>query len=455
MRQILSNDWGVAQTERLVKQRLAIANLYSPLLTAYRKDDIGADTLRSLTLATKRQQKSWWALFTSDDEHAPQGRNLKAWLFGGRDIPVSNALFDVEAYGGNIVSDLFGEERYFDDAAQFWTLQNTAIAEAKERYLAEGWVDVIVGDIGAYWHSWEYCAATKAKGGRVYFSVSNDGEVTFREGFITDKEAQKCEKANANGGADTDTKPLRPELTKAMQNYLDLHRHACVREKLLSKPEIALRLAVAQIIASSTLWSVTADPQKANADSIKASLSTNQADLRFAEERATIAALLDVSIEDDANLVPAKGEWSHSFCAYAIFGKLCKVDDEVVMRILTFVVAETLTCGSGFVEGLGVKLSVDTSEDWKPDETFLDLLRDKEAINACLKDVAGKNTADAHIASTAKVQKKIIADCLDGTRANAKRDWQPRYAAFPMKTYTKRVAIDAIERQNAVKKHFA
>ena len=133
----IASHFGV--TERLVKQRLAIANLYTPLLTAYRKDDIGADTLRFLTLATMRQQKAWWALFTSEDKHAPQGRNLKEWLFGGNDIPVSNALFDVDAYGGNIVSDLFGEERYFDDAAQFWTLQNTAIAEAKERYLAEGW----------------------------------------------------------------------------------------------------------------------------------------------------------------------------------------------------------------------------------------------------------------------------------------------------------------------------
>ena len=41
---------------------------------------------------------------------------------------------------------------------------------------------------------------------------------------------------------------LKPELTKAMQNYLDLHRHAAVRTELLGHQGIALRLAVAQII---------------------------------------------------------------------------------------------------------------------------------------------------------------------------------------------------------------
>ncbi|MEL6502816.1 MAG: ParB/RepB/Spo0J family partition protein [Pseudomonadota bacterium] len=449
----IAGHFGV--TERLVKQRLAIANLYQPILTAYRKDEIGADTVRSLTLATKRQQKAWWALFTNDDEYAPQGRSLKAWLFGGSDIPVSNALFDIEVYGGNIISDLFGEERYFDDAAQFWTLQNQAIAEAKERYLANGWGDVIIGDAGEYWQSWNYVKAAKKDGGRVYVSVASDGEVTFREGYITDTEARKASRNENAADGGTETVSQKPELTKAMQNYLSLHRHAIVRERLLAHPDLAQRLALAQMIAGSDLWQVHADPQKADKDSITASLATNKAQSRFADERAEIAKLLDIAIDDGQSIVPNPREFGRSHCAYALFAKLCTLDDAVVTRLFTFVIAETIPSTSAFVEGLGTTLAVDVKDDWSPDDTFFDLFRDKEAINACVKEAAGKASADAHVSSTARVQQDVIRGCLDGTRETGNADWQPRYMSFPMKAYTKRGGIDAIERFGAVKQHFA
>ncbi|MFD0917243.1 ParB/RepB/Spo0J family partition protein [Pseudahrensia aquimaris] len=443
-------------TERLVKQRLAIANLYQPILTAYRKDDIGADTIRALTLATKRQQKAWWQLFISEDDYAPRGRALKAWLFGGADIPVANALFDVDGYGGNIISDLFGKERYFDDAIQFWALQNTAVAEARDRYLDDGWSEVVLFEVGEHWSSWEYSKITKSKGGKVYVTIAHDGEVTFHEGYLTSKEAAKREKARVDGGeAEVEPTPSRPELTKAMQNYLDLHRHAVVREKLLSQTDIALRVGLAQMIAGSSLWDIRAEKQKANTEAIQESVASNKAETRFAEERWEIVELLGLKLDDALTLVPTQRSWADGLCPYAIFAKLREFDNETVMRIYTFVVAETLPSGDALVEGLGGLLSVDMAENWSPEEAFFDLLRDKEAINACVKEAAGKATADAHVSSTAKVQKKIIRDCLDGTRSNGNNDWHPRYMTVPMKGYTKRGGIEAIERFSVVKKHFA
>ncbi|MEM9146197.1 MAG: hypothetical protein AAGC57_08355 [Pseudomonadota bacterium] len=127
------------------------------------------------------------------------------------------------------------------------------------------------------------------------------------------------------------------------------------------------------------------------------------------------------------------------------------LDDETVLRILAFVTAETLACGSAMVEALGVRLGTDMAKHWSPDETFLDLLRDKEAINAMLREVAGKRVADANATATAKVQKGIVRDCLDGTRKGGKSDWQPRYMAFPMRAYTKRGGLRAVEGWTAVK----
>ncbi len=53
-----------------------------------------------------------------------------------------------------------------------------------------------------------------------------------------------------------------------------------------------------------------------------------------------------------------------------------------------------------------------------------------------LREVAGDMSADAHKASTAKVQKKIIADCLKGEGRPRVEGWLPRYMAFPARGYT-------------------
>jgi len=437
-------------TERLVTQRLAIANLISPILTAYRKDEIQPTTIRILTMATKRQQKDWLALFNSDDEYAPEGYQLKNWLFGGANIPTENALFDLADYGGGIVADLFGEEQYFDDITKFWELQNTVIAKAKDAYLAEGWQDVVVLDIGDYFASYEYVDTAKEDGGKVYVRVSNDGEVTFYEGQLSRKESQAKLKTE-NGEVITTPKP---ELTKAMQNYLGLHRHSAVRAELLNHIGIALRLGVAQMIAGSELWSIHADPQKANSDAIRDTIDGNKTENAFSKQRKTVLELLGLEGNAKNTLVARKSDWLKSHDLHAIFAKLISMSDDEVMTIQTFVVAETLPSGSAMVEVLGDMLNVDMTQSWTPDQTFFDLLRDKPAINAMLKQVAGKITADAHISSTAKVQKKIIQDCLNGTRKGAKQDWQPNYMTFPMADYTKRGGIEAMVGWNAVKTNY-
>lgn len=447
----IANQFGV--TERLVKQRLAIANLLPPLLTLYRKQKIGADTVRILTLATKKQQKAWLTLYRSGEEYAPEGYRLKQWLFGGVQIPTSNALFDLDGYTGNIVSDLFGEDSYFDNAEAFWEAQNVAIAEAKTRYLAEGWQEVIILDVGAYFPAYDYVDTDKEDGGKVYVKIANDGEVTFYEGQLSRDDIKARDKAKDT--SDTDMAPQKPELTKAMQNYLDLHRHSAVRTALLAYQGVALRLAVAQIIAGSDLWAVKADPQKASTESIEDSLKANTAEDQFHEERLVVISLLGLQHENDATVVPRNEDWQVTRDVHAIFAKLTDLEDIDVIRVLTFVVAEALPCGSAIVEGLGQKLGVEMGTHWNADQTFFDLLRDKQAINAMLKDIGGKQTADAHITSTAKVQKKIIQDYLDGTRKGGKTNWHPRYISFPMGSYTKRGGLKAVEHGQMVKTHYA
>ncbi len=433
-------------TERLVKQRLAIANLIGPILTAYRKEDIDPGTIRILTLATKAQQKAWWELFTDEEQYPPYGQALKDWLFGGQHIPVTAALFAEEEYPGAIIADLFGEERYFADAASFWPLQNKAIAEKRDAYLAAGWKEVVILEPGERFATWEHAKVARKKGGKVFIAIARNGAVTFHEGYLTAKEARRLEKAQAgksgegDGDAAADTKVSRPECTKAMVNYIDLHKHAAVRTGLLAHPKVALRLSVAHIIAGSSLWSVHPEPQKAHSGDIGESLAGSAAEKQFSKEREAIRTLLAIEepgADEDHRIVPP-GLFKHERELADILAMLLPMDDGTVLRILTFVMAETLEAGTGLIEGLGLLLKTDMADWWSPDDTFFDLLRDKPAINAMLREVADEATADAHLSSTAKVQKKIIADCLSGEGRTKVEDWQPRYMRFPGTGYTGR-----------------
>ncbi|MEM7526891.1 MAG: ParB/RepB/Spo0J family partition protein [Pseudomonadota bacterium] len=441
----IASRFGV--TERLVAERLALANLIVPILTAYRNTEIDAATVRLLTMASKAKQKDWIDLHRSPDKRAPIGRALKGWLLGGAAIPVDHAHFDVAACGLATIGDLFGEEDYIADSEAFWPVQSAAVAEIAEAYRAKGWETVVVHDIGAAWNSWRYEQVGKADGGEVHITSHHDGEVTEHVGVLDREIVRKRERAAARG----DTAPPKPEITKAMQCYLDLHRHTAVRHDLLGHPGIALRLAVSQMIAGSALWSIKAEAQKAPSEAIGESLAANKAESAFAKERAALCDLLGIG--DDSTIVPHKDDWTATHDLHAIFAKLVALDDETVLRILTFVTAETLACGSAIVEALGVRLGTDMGAHWQADDCFFDLLRDKEAINAMLREVGGKRVADGNAAETAKTQKSIIRDCLKGVRKGVEADWQPRYMAFPMRAYTKRGGVRAVEDWKAVKAH--
>ena len=96
------------------------------------------------------------------------------------------------------------------------------------------------------------------------------------------------------------------------------------------------------------------------------------------------------------------------------------------------------------IETLGQHLETDPMRDWTPDETFVDLLRDKEVINAMIGELAGETVAKGNVTATAKVQKGILKDCISGKR-EAAENWRPRYMTFPMGAYTTRGGIEAVE----------
>ena len=277
-------------TERLVKQRLALANLTDAIKREARKGAVGIADAQRLALATPKQQKAWFKRYRDREQYTPQGSQLKAWLCGGAAIATEVALFPLEDYGGRIVADLFGEQSYFDDAATFWTLQNQAIAALRDRLLAEGWTRVEVLETGDFFKSWEHQRTPMERGGGVFVSPQRTGEVLVHEGYVPLKEARRQARqavGMAAGTAATEDapKPARSEATQALQNYLALHKAAAVRYALAQNPTVALRLAVACLIGGATNWAVRADRTPPHGPAVAASVEASAA---FADERRTV-----------------------------------------------------------------------------------------------------------------------------------------------------------------------
>jgi ParB family chromosome partitioning protein len=417
-------------TPRQVAQRLALGNLLPAIRVAYRNEEIDATSVQVLTLATKRQQLDWLKLFQSEKARAPFGHHLKQWLLGGQTIPTSLALFALDGLKDHIAADLFGEESYFRDADLFWTKQNEAIAARQDAYLAAGWSEVVILDKGDVFQTWDHEKRTKKKGGKVFIAVSPRGEVTFHEGYVTRKEARRKDKEETKTeGAQTET--ARPEVSSALQTYIDFHRHAAVRAALLDKPGVALRLLAAHALCGSRLWKVSPEPQRSGREDIDASVQNGPAHAAFLAARQEVLSLLE--LPKGAGLAGTHGD-----SAAAIFALLLTRGDKDVRRVLTVVMAETLEAGSDMVEAAGMTLGVDLQKSWQADETFFELVRDKAVVSAMLADMAGKAVANANLTATGKVQKDILKDYLTGTNGRSKvDDWLPRWLEFPVRSYLK------------------
>lgn len=416
---------------------LALGNLLPRIRQLYAAEKIDRTTIRHLTLASKHQQRSWLALFDDPEGYAPTGHQLKAWLFGGQSIAVRFALFDLDSFGGAIVADLFGEDRYFADPDAFWAAQNAAIAVRRAAYLEQGWSDVVVVPPAEHFHSWEYEKTPKRKGGRVYVDVRASGEVTFHEGYLSAREARR----RARGEASEPARAPRPEVTSHMQTYLDLHRHAAVRAALLGHPGVALRLMVAHAIGGSHLWRVSPEPQATRNDAVRESVECCPAEALFDERRRAVLAVLGLA-PDEPTVTGGNGQEGG---VPTLFLRLVDLPDAVVMEILTIVMGETLASGSAVVGGLGMHLDVDMADWWEADTAFFDLIRDREVLLRIVAEVASETVATANAAEKAKVLKRIIRDHLSGAEGRQKvESWVPRWLGFPASAYTDRGGVGTV-----------
>jgi ParB family chromosome partitioning protein len=424
--------------ERAVKRVLALGNLLPRIRDLYRHGEIDRTTVRHLTLATKAQQKSWLALALDPDAYAPMGHQLKAWLFGGHSIPVGHALFDVAASGLAIVADLFGEDSYFADADAFWSKQIEAVEAKRQAYLEAGWPEAVIVPAAEHFQSWDYERAPKRKCGRVYLDLRANGEIVVHEGLIGRREAQRLARGESEP---EEARPARPEITAAMQTYLDLHRHAAVRAALVRQPGAALRLLIAHAITGSPCWTVRPEPQTAKSETTRESVAVSLAEAAFDERRRAVLALLGFSPEEPTVI----GGNTDGYGLVALFHRLVELPDAAVLDVAAIVIGESLAAGSAAVEALGHYLNVRMHDWWQADEAFFEQVRDREVLTCLVAEVAGRTVADANAKESGKVLKMIIRDHLAGANGRPKVEhWGPKWMAFPPDAYTARGGVGTV-----------
>lgn len=413
--------------EMQVKRILALGNLLPRIRELYGKGEIDPASVRYLTMASRAKQTEWLALYRDPAAWAPTGQRLKDWLFGGQSVTTKFALFDLATYPDLIVTDLFGDDQYFSNADSFWTLQGEAIAKLRQGYIDGGWSDTITLEIGHHFQRWEYEKIAKKDGGKVYITVTRQGEVECYEGWLTTREARKRASIVQSGKTAT---TQRPERSSTLQAYLDLHRHAMVQTALVKQPAIALRLMVAHAIAGSWLWNVRPDPLRASNPATAESHGQCRARAAFKKAQAAVADLLGIDAGED--MITS----SKSMDIAILFRHLCQLSDQDVLCVLSVVMAETLAVGSEIMDPVGIALAVDPVNYWQADDAFLSLVRQREVLGALVGEVAGEAVAVCNAHERAKTLRGILSDCLAGANGRTKVDqWVPRWMRFPAGSY--------------------
>jgi ParB family chromosome partitioning protein len=96
------------------------------------------------------------------------------------------------------------------------------------------------------------------------------------------------------------------------------------------------------------------------------------------------------------------------------------------------------------------------ADAYSVDGALLDLIKDREVLDAMVAEIAGPQVADANAKATVKVKRQIVADCLSGTNGRTKVErFVPRWIAFPPGAYTTRGGVTTVNRAATVEALFA
>tara|TARA_R110002049_G_scaffold298656_1_gene488474 strand:- start:62 stop:742 length:681 start_codon:yes stop_codon:yes gene_type:complete len=182
---------------------------------------------------------------------------------------------------------------------------------------------------------------------------------------------------------------------------------------------------VAHAMVGSALWNVRRHEFLARKEDIQASVDACRAAAEMNAAGDHVRSLFEAH---GVSSLRANGDAYH---LSEVFAALLGMDDTETLTVLAFVMADTLEAGGPIVEAVAVATETDMAEYWRPEPVFLDLVRDKRAINAMVADIASPSTAKAALTDTGKAQKDLIWNRITGEGCEANPGWRPGWMQVP------------------------
>jgi ParB family chromosome partitioning protein len=182
---------------------------------------------------------------------------------------------------------------------------------------------------------------------------------------------------------------------------------------------------IAHAMVGSSLWSVRRHDFLARKEDIQASVDGSRATAEMNAAGDHVRSLFEAH---GLASLRANGDDYH---LSEVFTALLGMDDTEALSVLAFVMADTLEAGGAIVEAVAVATETDMAAYWMPEPVFLDLVRDKRAINAMVADIASPSTAKAALTDTGKAQKDLIWNRIAGEGCEANPGWRPGWMQVP------------------------
>jgi len=436
-------------TPTTIKRRLAIASICDEAKEAVRNGALSLSIAEALTLGTHAQQQA--IMERMEQGYFYDGEAVRRILTGEKPS-LSIAMFDRAQYDGTYTTDLFANEdaTYFDDAEQFFRLQEQAVEELTASYQAEGKAVEVLTDYNVSW--WQYREAEDDEDGGVVIHFAPTGRVEVREDLVRHDLKRKV--ADEAGESPAAPKP-RPEYGKPLMCYMAAHKTLAVQEALLANPRKAKEVAVIQMM-------------NAHDGAGRVKLDAHPALAFFAEEADQPTSFTVIEEEAETfnaclNLEGAeagfygsyfRGAWERlsrtskdAVTLYEAVGELTDAELDQLHCLLT-----VLTFGQGCMDEvdtadslfnrIATDLEVDMRDHWRPDEAFLSRRRKDQ-----LEDIAKESGASKRMGRLADYSKKQLVAALVKHFETSKdagddapvherkgRDWLPDAMRFAVTT---------------------
>lgn len=129
-------------TERLVRSRMALADLHPDIIAAFDAGKINLEAAKAYTLGTQEEQARYFGEvqeWARNDSRAIKQAMTKEAIRNDSTMAVAIGREAYEAAGGVVVENLFGDDSYWESVDILASLKADKIAAIKTTKLAEGW----------------------------------------------------------------------------------------------------------------------------------------------------------------------------------------------------------------------------------------------------------------------------------------------------------------------------